>query len=130
MKKQNDILTEHLGERETELDEVLQKLADAQSPTECSKNKPLLTQIEKLIENRFNNVQSNLLNMIDEKLSSNLNAGKQSTYASTTAAEENNIDSIQKQTRHNVQNFRSRMMSTRNEELAEQKKIRKSELAT
>ena len=71
LKQQNESLSERLDEHETELDKVLQKLADVECLTEESnENKLLLGQIGKSMENRFNTMQEKLINMMDQKLKS------------------------------------------------------------
>ena len=126
LRKQNETLHERLNERETALDETLQRLADADSPAvKPTEGKVVLDHIEKSIEERFNNMQEILINIIDKKLKSEPRDKSNRTYASTTSGENTDMESIQETRNHQMtpiaENFRSIMMSTRNEELAEQK---------
>ena len=135
LKKQNETLSERLDEREAALDEALQQLADAAdndfSLDDTMENNALLDKIENSIQNRFNSMQVNLINMIDKKLESNNKdtCNKILSYASTVTK---NIDTINADsdpskeiksplTAPTVEDFRSIMMSTRNEELAEER---------
>ena len=57
LKEQKEILSERLNDRETALDETLQRLADADCPAiKPSENKALLDQIEKSMQDRFTNI--------------------------------------------------------------------------
>ena len=126
LRKENESLNERLNERETELDETLQKLAETDSPTNEPSGKNLLKEIEKSMQNRFTEMQKNLTHLIDEKIKVNscANTGEP-TYASTILGynTEPNNNTGQKQSNQAtpINNFRTIMMSTRNEELAEEK---------
>ena len=91
-------------------------------------NDSTITFIEKVIDSRFNTMQNNLVNLIEERLNANCN---ETSYASTTKGTQNNrITTITNPNKPHAPNFRSIMMSTRNEELAEQrdKKARESNI--
>lgn len=131
LRQQNESLNERLDERENALDEALQKLADIDCPTlESNENKILLSQIERSVQNKIEGMQDILISMINEKLeSSTKNTDKKSTsWASVTTGEtSSDLSNDNVQETHNrqitpvVQELRSIMMSTRNEEMAEQR---------
>ena len=126
LRKQNENLNERLNEREMALDETLQQLADANNTAvESKESKSLVDRIEKTFTERFKNMQANLIEIIDEKININSNSkiNDKRSYASTAAGtvENNTTQGIPHQIIPSAQNFRSLMMSTRNEELAEEK---------
>ena len=131
LKKDNENLNERLTERETELDETLQKLADSDCPNaEKNKNKSLIEKIEISIQNRFDVLQQDLKILIDEKINDKSNNVGNVSYASAITYEGNKDGNTQQQKINQMKNatedFRTIMMSTRNEELAEEreKKLR------
>ena len=117
LKKQNENLSERLEEREKALDDTLQQLQNAEDP--------LIKQIENTFNERFNSMQTILMKSIDEKINKNLNLGKSNkpSYASTAADVNNESISANSKPQQvpNTQSFRSFMMATRNEELAEER---------
>ena len=125
---------ERLREENKTLTERLQKALDktSQQPEETNdtaieetKNESLVERIENSFNERFAAMQANLVEIIDEKIS-NVNSNSssipinQKSYASTTAGN-SETSNKQHQKIPSVQNFRSLMMSARNEELAEEK---------
>ena len=89
LNEQNGILNEPLNERETRLDETLQRLADVDSHAiKPAGNKALLDQIEKPIQSQCNNMEIIFKNMIDEKFNSNVlnNGNRIVLYTSATVA--------------------------------------------
>lgn len=89
LNEQNGILNEPLNERETRLDETLQRLADVDSHAiKSAGNKALLDQIEKPIQSQCNNMEIIFKNMIDEKFNSNVlnNGNRIVLYTSATVA--------------------------------------------
>lgn len=135
LKKQNETLNERLDEREQALDDALQQLADATdhdfSFDDTMDNNVLLDKIENSIQNRFNTMQVNLINIIDKKLQTNSKdtCNKILSYASTVTKTTNTLSAdpnSKKEVRSplptsTAEDFRSIMMSTRNEELAEER---------
>ena len=133
LKQQNENLNERLDERENELHDVLQKMAAIDCPTNISnESKLLLGQIEKSIKERFDTMQNTFTKMIDEKFDVNAKVtdDKLLSYAATVTKNitetTNSSNSVQEdnQIKTTTENYRSLMMSTRNEELAEQREKR------
>ena len=123
LREQNQNLTERLNERETALDKTLQQRSITdETAGESRESKSLVEIIERTFNERFKNMQTNLIEIIEEKIyvNSNSKTDNKRSYASTTAGifETSNK---QHEIIPSVQNFRSLMMSTRNEELAEEK---------
>ena len=128
LKKEKETLNERLNERETVLDETLQRLAAVNdTPTTTSnENKQLINHIEKSINDQISNMQVNLFSMIDEKIKSTWkNTEHSPSYASVTQGDKIAEDTSQGVRHHKIkptiENFRTIMMKTKNEELAEQK---------
>ena len=127
LRKENENLSERLSERENELDETLQKLAENDPPTAEPSGKNLLVKIEKSIQDRFTEMQKNLTDLIDEKMKVNNHVSiGEPTYASAMLGynkepNENTGQVKQSNQATAINNFRTIMMSTRNEELAEEK---------
>ena len=129
LKKQNESLKEQISERTQTSDEPLKDITNSEKLTfKPHEGDTIITYLEKAIDNRINSMQNNLVNLIEEKLNTNCT---EKSYASTTKGITNNeTTTITNPNKAVVPNFRSIMMSTRNEELAEQrdKKARESNI--
>ena len=128
---ENKNLRERLNERETTLQETFQKLAEADSINANDKNGTFLEKMESFMQKRFDEMQSNLTTMIDQKIDKSISGTVTNTYASAISGDNREVkDAISTQleqaNRSTTDNFRSIMLSARNEELAEErdKKLR------
>ena len=106
-----------MEERKKALDETLQQLQNAEEP--------LMKQIEKTLEDRFNSMQTILMSFIDEKINKSLNQrftnAMSFAFATSGANASFTQADIKQQQSTNPQSFRELMLATRNEELAEEK---------
>ena len=117
-----------MAKKENELDKTLQKLGNADSLSASSKNNCTLDQMEKFMINGFSVMQKSLVNLIERKI--NVTNTTDNGGLSYKSVDSGNLKGLQKEIGNKVnntvtENFRSIMMSTRNEELAEEREKRK-----
>ena len=123
LKKQNENLNIRLDEREDELHKTLQQLADIDPPLMERNEKEIMRHVEQTIDNRMKTMQENLVNLIKENLCIQAKTELSTSYASATKGQELHDSNITKinSTKPVISNFRSIMMATKNEELAEER---------
>ena len=135
LQKQIESLNERLTEREAELHESLQKLADIDASKPTNQSNAMATEINKSIDEKLNTMQTTIINLMEEKLNTITKQNEDKVLAISNQINERSYasailgDNTDKNTNSNrrnqvtpaVSNFRSIMMSTKNEELAEQR---------
>lgn len=114
--QENESLNVRLTEREQALHESLKQLADADTPVVG------IDKVEKIINDKMNTMQTKLFEMINKKLddnSANSNNTTTVSYAAVTNGSKAEEDLRKQQMKPMIENFRTIMMATKNEELAE-----------
>ena len=115
--QENEALNARLTEREQALDETLKQLADADTPVVG------IDKVEKIINDKMTTMQTKLFEMINKKLDDKAIHNNNTTTVSYAAATNGKKIGFQEprkqQMKPMIENFRTIMMATKNEELAE-----------
>ena len=134
LQDQNESLNKRLDERENKLDKAIQQLTGLDKTNNL--NDKFAIEINKSIDNRINAMQSTIINLMETKLNEitkqnedkfiaiNNKQNVESSYATALGGKDGgrpDVSVTNNQFTPTVANFRSIMMSTKNEELAEQK---------
>ena len=120
LRKQNENLIERLHESAKALEDQQLKAAEESQKGPDAENRSLFTKIDKSIEEKFKIMESKLIDQIEKKISSKQGQNK-SFVCALTGIENSEKNEKEQQLVPGTQNFRSLMMSARNEELAEEK---------
>mgnify|MGYP001147636944 CR=1 FL=1 len=123
LKKKNENLIQRIHEREKALEDYHQQCIAAEESDKRSKreNELLIKELGRSFEEKFNNMETKLMDLINHKTSIESSSKSKLTFASAVTGVDTSIQNRMPHQTVNKQNFKEIMMSTRNEEIMEER---------